>query len=131
MRCHNDSKWFNWKRAISFLSVVTCLVFFNSLAFASGEKDRMLNRLPMINQLKTKSIVGENNKGYLSFIGNKHVNADVIEAENIDRHNVYMDIAKKNGLSLEIVEKRRVLQISKKANPGTWLQRENGSWYRK
>ncbi len=131
MRCHNDSKWFNWKRAISFLSVVTCLVFFNSFAFASGEKDRMLNRLPMINQLKTKSIVGENNKGYLSFIGNKHVNADVIEAENIDRHNVYMDIAKKNGLSLEIVEKRRVLQISKKANPGTWLQRENGSWYRK
>ena len=91
----------------------------------------MLNRLPMIHQLKTKSIVGENNKGYLSFIGNKHVNADVIEAENIDRHNVYMDIAKKNGLSLEIVEKRRVLQISKKANPGTWLQRENGSWYRK
>ena len=59
------------------------------------------------------------------------LNADVIEAENIDRHNVYMDIAKKNGLSLEIVEKRRVLQISKKANPGTWLQRENGSWYRK
>ena len=131
MRDQNNSKRFNWKWAISFLGIVTCFIFFSSYAFASGEKDRMLNRLPVINQLKTQNIVGENNKGYLSFVGNKRVNTDVIDAENIDRRTVYMDIAKKNGISLEVVEKRRVLQISKKAKPGTWLQRENGSWYRK
>jgi uncharacterized protein YdbL (DUF1318 family) len=50
------------------------------------------------------------------------VKVDVIESENTDRRNVYIDIAKKNGTSLELVEK---------AKPGTWLQRENGSWYQK
>jgi len=81
--------------------------------------------------MKTKGIVGENNKGYLSFLGNKRVNTEMIDAENIDRRTIYMDIAQKNGVSLEVLEKRRVLQISAKAKPGTWLQRENGSWYQK
>lgn len=91
----------------------------------------MLSRLPLINQLKAEGIVGENNKGYLSFLRSKRVKVDVIESENTDRRNVYIDIAKKNGTSLELVEKRRVLQIVEKARPGTWLQRENRSWYQK
>ena len=58
MRCHNDSKWFNWKRAISFLSVVTCLVFFNSFAFASGEKDRIIEHLQRLTDDPYNSRIG-------------------------------------------------------------------------
>ncbi|MGD9281988.1 MAG: DUF1318 domain-containing protein, partial [Desulfobacterales bacterium] len=53
--------------------------------FADDIKTRMKQRLPVIKELKTKGIVGENNAGYLDFIGAKRENADVVAAENKDR----------------------------------------------
>ncbi|WP_319547990.1 YdbL family protein [Desulfogranum marinum] len=131
MRGRYSNVWCNYLRVISLIGLFLFALSYTENLFASGEKDRMLARLPLINQLKAEGIVGENNKGYLSFVGNKRVKVDVIKSENSDRRNVYIDIAKKNGINLELVEKRRVLQIVDKAKPGTWLQREDGSWYHK
>ncbi len=123
--CHN------YLRIVSLIGLVLFTLSYTENLFASGEKDRMLARLPLINQLKAEGIVGENNKGYLSFVGSNRVKVEVIESENSDRRNVYIDIAKKNGISIELVGKRRVLQIVDNAKPGTWLQREDGFWYQK
>jgi uncharacterized protein YdbL (DUF1318 family) len=131
MIVQNKSGRFKRKRAIHIIALTTCFIFSSLYVFAGGEKERMLSRLPVINQMKAEGIVGENNKGYLRFLGNQRVNEDVINAENTDRRTVYMNIAQNNGVSLEVVEKRRVLQISDRAQSGTWLQRDNGSWYRK
>ncbi len=99
--------------------------------FADDIKTRMKDRLPVILELKAKGIVGENNKGYLEFIGGKKEKADVVAAENEDRTTVYAAIAKQQGTTVELVGKRRALQISEKADAGDWLQDAGGNWYQK
>jgi uncharacterized protein YdbL (DUF1318 family) len=105
--------------------------FFIAGLFADDIKARMKNRLPTILELKAKGIVGENNKGYLEFIGGKREKADVVAAENEDRKAVYEAIAKQQGTTVELVGKRRALQISQKADSGDWLQDAKGNWYQK
>ena len=102
-----------------------------STLFADDIKIRMKDRLPAILELKAKGIVGENNKGYLEFIGGKREKADVVAAENEDRTTVYAAIAKQQGTTIELVGKRRALQISQKADAGDWLQDADGNWYQK
>lgn len=100
-------------------------------AFADDIKTRMKQRLPVIIELKAKGIVGENNAGYLEFIGAKREKADVVAAENQDRKTVYAAIAKQQGTTTELVGKRRALQIANKANPGEWVQDASGKWIQK
>ncbi len=99
--------------------------------FADDIKARMKQRLPVIIELKTKGIVGENNAGYLEFIGAKREKADVVAAENEDRKTVYAAIAKQQGTTAELVGKRRALQIAQKANKGEWVQDSSGKWLQK
>ena len=91
----------------------------------------MIARLPEIKALKNKGIVGENNLGYLQFVGNKKEKADVVNAENRDRKLVYEAIAKQQNTTVEVVGKHRAIQIANKAQAGEWLQDANGKWYQK
>jgi len=100
-------------------------------AFADDIKARMKNRLPVIKELKAQGIVGEDNKGYLQFVGGKQAKADVVAAENKDRQTVYAAIAKQQGTTAELVGKRRALQIAKKAAKGIWVQDSSGNWLQK
>ncbi len=100
-------------------------------AFADDIKTRMKNRLPVIKELKAKGIVGEDNKGYLQFVGGNKAKADVVAAENKDRKTVYAAIAKQQGTTAELVGKRRAVQIAKKANKGKWVQDASGKWLQK
>ena len=91
----------------------------------------MKNRLPEIVTLKDKGILGETNRGYLQFPGSAKEKEDIVNAENSDRKKVYEAIAKQQGVTIEVVEKRRALQIAEIAKPGHWLQDEAGKWYQK
>ena len=103
----------------------------NAYASSKAIKKRMIERLPTIRALKEKGLVGENNKGYLEFVGSKKEKADVIEAENKDRKKVYEAIAKQQGTTVELVGKHRAIQIANKALAGELLQDANGKWYKK
>ncbi len=91
----------------------------------------MIERLPIIISLKDKGLVGENNQGYLEFVGDQKERADVIDAENKDRRTIYEAIAKQQGTTVEVVGKHRAVQIANKARPGEYLQDANGKWYQK
>ena len=119
-------------------TIVAMLLFFipgmlitHAHASSQAIKQRMIERLPIIVALKDQGIVGENNKGYLEFVGQKQAKADVIQAENNDREQVYRAIAKQQGTTVELVGKHRAIQIADKANPNEWLQDANGKWYQK
>ena len=113
---------------VTFLSIV-----FAAGAFASAKeiRNRMIARLPEIKALKAKGLVGENNKGYLEFVGQQKEKQDIVTAENQDRQKVYKAIAKQQETTVELVGKHRAVQIAAKAQPGTWLQDANGKWYQK
>lgn len=98
-------------------------------ASAESIKDRMRARLPIIKALKKRQIIGENNRGYLEFVGSRRERKDIVDAENSDRRKVYSAIARQQGASLEVVEKHRAVQIQQKAARGEWLQDARGRWY--
>ncbi len=78
----------------------------------------MKARKPVIEALKAQGIVGENHRGYLEFVGANREKADIINAENNDREQVYTAIAGQQGTTAELVGKRRAVQIKKKAKTG-------------
>jgi uncharacterized protein YdbL (DUF1318 family) len=120
------------KGIIALLSVFILGMLINNVCSSSSEiKQRMISRLPIIQALKDKGIVGENNKGFLEFIGGQKEKADVVRAENKDREEVYAAIAKQQGTTAEVVGKHRAIQITQNARAGEWLQDGNGKWYKK
>jgi uncharacterized protein YdbL (DUF1318 family) len=123
------------KNFFSIIIIMICLCGFLTkvIAFAGSEdiKQRMKDRLPAIVALKNKGIIGEDNKGFLQFVGSIKESNEIIAAENADRQKVYEAIAAREGSTSEAVGIRRAMQISEKAGAGEWLQDSGGKWYKK
>ena len=118
----------------SYMLVVAAMtLFFLSVDSGSAQdiKARMKERLPQILALKTKGLVGENNQGYLQFVGATKEHEDVVSAENADRRTVYEAIAKQEGTTAQFVGKRRALQLVGQAHAGDWVQNDAGQWVQK
>jgi len=98
---------------------------------ADAIKDRMIQRLPAIADLKTKGIIGEDNRGYLGFVTGNRVMENVIAAENADRKTVYEIFAKQQNTSLDVVETVQGTRKAEKANPGEFYQTRDGQWIKK
>jgi uncharacterized protein YdbL (DUF1318 family) len=113
------------------VSVLFVGIMVGGMAGADDIRSRMKARLPVIKALKTQGIVGENNQGYVEILGGKKEKEEVVNAENADRRTVYKAIAKQQGTTIEVVGKRRALQIAEKATPGEWIQDKSGQWIKK
>lgn len=101
------------------------------IATAGGIKERMKQRLPVIVDLKSKGIVGENNQGYLAFVTGQKSQEALVASENKDRKAIYTHIAQQQNTSLDLVEKRRASTLSQRAAPGEFIQNANGAWIKK
>jgi len=115
--------------------IVTLLVtaFLCSALYAqpADVKERMLARVPAINSLKDKGLVGENNNGFVEYRTDARPQQDLISAENQDRKVVYAAIAKKQNVDINLVGQRRAKQIRDIGGAGHWFQKPDGSWYKK
>ncbi len=116
---------------IAALLAALAVLFLAQTLLAGGIKDRMKARLPVINELKSQGLIGENNKGFLEFRSGKKPQADVIKAENQDRREVYKAIAKRQNTSPEFVGQARAAQIADKEPSGFWVQDPGGAWKKK
>jgi len=94
-------------------------------------KTRMAQRLPQIDALKTQGVVGENNRGMMELRGGDVDAGDTVAAENRDRGFVYAEIAKQTRTTVEQVARHRARQIAASSAPGVWLQKDDGTWYKK
>ncbi len=115
------------------VSVLLSVLLMTTSCYAGNIKARFKKRLPEIVALKKKGIIGETHRGYLAFVKKTPdpKAKSLVQAENRDRRIVYQAIAKQQGVAVEVVEKRRALQIARKSPRGFWLQDQNGRWYRK
>lgn len=113
------------------MAIVALMLLSSSLVFAAGEKERMLDRVPKINTLKSAGIVGEKADGLLGFVKKSPSDEALVNAENKDRKAVYALIAKSQKVSAAVVARRRALQIAEQAAKGHWLQNTGGKWYQK
>lgn len=121
----------NRNRLTLAVCLLVSLLFGGFTAQAASIKDRMLARIPAINALKDQGLIGENNKGYLEYRGGQQPDKETVTAENADRRTAYTEIARKEGVGIDLVEKRRALQIAEIGSAGHWFQRPDGSWYKK
>ena len=120
---------------LSFFLILLTPFFLNlSPARATSVKEvkaRMIARIPTINSLKNKGIIGENNQGFLEYRGSGKPQKELIDAENNDRKLVYRVIGKKQNAPAALVGQRRAKQIAEKGKAGQWFQKPDGSWYKK
>lgn len=119
------------KSKIVFSLFFLLVIVWTGQAWGQDLKSRMRARLPVINDLKTRAVAGENNQGYLVMLKGQTEKKDVVTAENADRLKVYQAIARQQGTTAELVGQRRAIQIAKKTAPGQWLQNPKGQWYQK
>ncbi len=94
-------------------------------------KARMGQRLTALDAFKAQGVIGENNRGYVDLRGGDTAAGDVVAGENKDRGEVYAALAKQTGSSADQVGRARAKQIAAGSAAGVWLQREDGSWYKK
>ncbi len=111
--------------------LIVCLIISSQLAFAGGIKERMKQRIPVIAELKAKGIVGENNRGYLAFVGSARASEAVVAAENRDRKAIYTHFAKQQKTTVDVVEKVQAKRKAQKAKPGQYFQKPDGKWIKK
>jgi len=118
-----------------FLSVVSAFVLLFAAAFAQSGREiqqRMRDRLPQLDELKAKEVVGENNRGLVEVRGAGDASAaGVVAEENRDREAVYALIAKETGATPDAVGRARAKDIAARSRPGVWVQDEAGRWTKK
>ena len=114
-----------------FVYLICFSVTLGSIAWAGGIKERMLQRQPVILELKDKGIIGETVNGYLGFVSSQHTGEDVVSAENQDRKEIYTRIAQQQNLSLDLVATRRGQQLIERTSPGHFFQNASGAWVKK
>ena len=89
-------------------------------------------RLPALDALKARGVVGENNQGFVEVRGNgSDYAANLVADENHDRAVVYTLFARKYDMAPKQVGLRRARTIAEKSKPGIWLQAPDGTWYQK
>jgi uncharacterized protein len=120
---------------ISFMLVgLSFIILFASSVCAQDMqaiKARMLERKPTIDALKNQGVVGEGIDGYLHFRQQSGDAAGVVNAENQDRRTVNGMIAGREGTTIDQVSRKAAERIIASARPGHWVQKADGSWYRK
>lgn len=97
-------------------------------------KEKFLQRKPLLEQLKSQELIGEDNLGFVAFRSAARQSAEnmqIVQAENEDRKTVYAEIAVKLNTVVEEVGKRRAAQLAALAAVGHWLQDADGNWYQK
>ncbi len=111
--------------------LIFCLIVSSQLVLASEIKERMKQRLPVIADLKTKGIIGEDNKGYLGFVTSTREQEAVIAAENEDRKTVYTYFAKQQNTTIDVVESIQAARKAEKTASGEFFQTPDGTWQKK
>jgi len=122
---HKTSKIF------TLLIVLFSLLAAGTTLQAASIKDRMAARIPEINDLKDRGLIGENNAGLLEYVTNQKPSQALIQEENNDRQTVYAAIAKKEGATPLLVGQRRAKMIAENGKNGQWFQSADGTWYQK
>ena len=120
--------------AIALISIFSGLMVTSAIAAddQSAIQKRMIDRVDSIDALKTKGLIGENNKGFLEQRGPlKSDQTAILNAENADRKALYAILAERLDLTISVVGQGRAEDLRKKSAPGVWLQKSTGEWYQK
>ncbi len=120
-----------YKKLFFQLFALFFLLSFSVAAYAEDLKAGFRARKPTIDSLKDRGIVGENNRGFLEFVGPNKEGVNIIQEDNAARGKVYNQIGQRTGSAPDEVGRQRSLQIINRAKKGHILQDPSGRRFRK
>tara|TARA_R110002167_G_scaffold185364_1_gene385938 strand:- start:1159 stop:1482 length:324 start_codon:yes stop_codon:yes gene_type:complete len=100
-------------------SLIIVSMLFSSIAFAIG-----------LDEAKQKGLVGEKDNGYLGVVVAQKDAQDLVEDINAKRKTVYAQLAAKNGITVQQVEKLAAQKAYEKTSSGHYLW-VGGKWVKK
>lgn len=122
-------------KLILSLAVVALLGFAAPAAMAQQSPDlkqQMVQRLPALDELRRRQVVGEANTGFLEVRGTATPEEQqLVEAENRDRAAVYEMIARKAETTKDAVGRARAKTIAASSARGVLVQDVDGNWAQK
>ena len=104
---------------IIFKSLIIVSFLFSSIAFAIG-----------LDEAKQKGLIGEKDNGYLGMVIMQEDAQILINDINAKRKALYVELAAKNGITLQQLEKLASEKAYEKTSPGHYLWM-NGQWAKK
>lgn len=84
-----------------------------------------------LDQAKSKGLVGEKLDGYLGVVSNAAGVQQLVDQVNLQRKQLYKDIAAKNGIPVSAVEQLAAKKAIEKAASGEVVQSPGGGWVKK
>ena len=95
-------------------------------------KQQMVQRLPALDELRRRQVVGEANTGFLEVRGTATPEEQqLVEAENRDRGAVYEMIARNAETTKDAVGRARAKTIAASSARGVLVQDADGNWAEK
>lgn len=84
-----------------------------------------------LDDAKSRGLVGETTSGYLGAVTVSSEVSSLVASVNAKRRKKYEQIARKNGISMDQVEKLAAKKAIQKTPPGQFVQNQNGKWIKK
>ena len=98
----------------------------------SAVQTQLAQRLPAVDELKRRQVVGESHRGYLEQRGTlQPLEERTVSDENADRRTIYEAIAAAQKAGVELVGRRRAQRIALNSARGMLLEGGDGVWYEK
>lgn len=84
-----------------------------------------------LHQAQAQGLVGEKLDGYIGIVQNGPGVGALVDDVNLKRRQLYREIARKNNIPLDTVERLAAEKAIARAGSGEYVQSRNGSWVRK
>jgi len=120
-------------KSMKLSMIVIAILAAGAMAASTKEElqKRFAQRYPEIEALKSKGVIGETFGGYLEAVKSADGAEKLMSEENADRRELYQIIAKKEGVSAQLVAERNARRNFDKAKSGEYLKGQDGEWHRK
>ncbi|WP_341501950.1 YdbL family protein [Gallaecimonas sp. GXIMD4217] len=105
----------HWSKMLALLPLLIC-----AQAFALG-----------LGEAKSQGLVGEQPDGYLGIVQSSPQVVALVQDINAKRRQAYIEIARKNGVSLEQVAKLAGQKAIARAPRGQFIRDKSGRWVKK
>lgn len=84
-----------------------------------------------LQEAQARGLVGERQDGYIGIVKNAPGVQQLVDEINLQRRQLYRDIARKNSIPIDTVERLAAEKAIGKAASGEYVQDAAGNWVRK
>jgi len=107
----------------NFIKKLACALFVSTMAFSAWAIS--------LSDAKQQGLVGEMSNGYLGVVVNSADAKNLVASVNQKRKSIYMDLARKNKITMEQVTALAGKKAIAKTQSGHLIKNSSGQWVKK